>query len=128
MQLADLLVAVTGVGPGTSLVDKVKQTLLGANSPLGGTPQDRYQEVFNGGLRIRTTLDPRMQQLAQDKVKQMLPDTGGRFTAALVSMDPETGHVDAMVGGRDFETSRFNRAAAVAYRDPSVKTTLPRTP
>src|SRR5207253_11232269 len=37
--------------------------------------------------------------------------------AALVSMDPETGHVDAMVGGRDFETSRFNRAVQ-AHRQP----------
>src|SRR5438477_8364741 len=44
--------------------DKVKSILLGNGSPLRGTPQDRYQEVFKGGLRIHTTLDPRLQQIA----------------------------------------------------------------
>src|SRR5439155_1732532 len=57
-------------------VDKVKQTLLSTTSPLGGTTQDRYQEVFNGGLQIHTTLDPRMQQAAQNTIKDVLPDTG----------------------------------------------------
>src|SRR5206468_2260338 len=37
--------------------------------------------------------------------------------AALVAMDPQTGHVRAMVGGRDFETSHFNRAVQ-AHRQP----------
>src|SRR4051812_30545306 len=49
-------------------VDKVKQILLSATSPLGGTPQDRYQEVFNGGLHIHTTLDPNLQKVALEKV------------------------------------------------------------
>jgi 1A family penicillin-binding protein len=89
-------------------VDKVKQLLLATNSPLGGTPQDRYQEVFNGGLQIHTTLDPHMQQAAQDKIKQNLPDTGGRFTAALVSMDPSDGAVRALVGGPGFEQAQYD--------------------
>jgi len=49
-------------------VDKVKQILLSTTSPLGGTPQDRYQEVFNGGLRIHTTLDPHLQKIAVQKI------------------------------------------------------------
>jgi penicillin-binding protein 1A len=88
--------------------DKVKQILLSSSSPLGGTAQDRYQEVFNGGLRIHTTLDPRLQQLALQKIKDTLPDTKGRFTAALVSMDPNDGAVRALVGGPGFEQAQYN--------------------
>src|SRR5947209_5678814 len=79
-------------------VDKVKQILLSTTSPLGGTPQDRYQEVFNGGLRIHTTLDPHLQKIAVQKINDNLPETNGKFTAALVSMDPSTGAVRALGG------------------------------
>jgi penicillin-binding protein 1A len=89
-------------------VDKVKQILLSTNSPLGGTAQDRYQEVFNGGLRIHTTLDPHLQQVALQKINDNLPDTNGRFTAALVSMDPTTGAVRALVGGPGFEQAQYD--------------------
>src|SRR5437763_5999980 len=89
-------------------VDKVKQILLSTNSPLGGTAQDRYQEVFNGGLRIHTTLDPHLQQVALQKVNDNLPDTNGRFTAALVSMDPTNGAVRALVGGPGFEQAQYD--------------------
>jgi penicillin-binding protein 1A len=89
-------------------VDKVKQLLLSSTSPLGGTPQDRYQEVFNGGLRIHTTLDPHLQQVALQKINDMLPDTHGRFTAALVSEDPTNGAVRALVGGPGFEQAQYD--------------------
>jgi len=88
--------------------DKVKQILLGNNSPLGGTPQDRYQEVFNGGLRIQTTLDPKLQQVALQKINANLPDTNGKFTAALVSMDPSSGAVRALVGGPGFDQAQYD--------------------
>ncbi|MBV9410379.1 MAG: PBP1A family penicillin-binding protein [Acidimicrobiia bacterium] len=88
--------------------DKVKQILLGNNSPLGGTPQDRYQEVFNGGLRIHTTLDPKLQQVALQKINANLPDTNGKFTAALVSMDPTNGAVRALVGGTGFDQAQYD--------------------
>jgi penicillin-binding protein 1A len=88
--------------------DKVKQILLGNNSPLGGTPQDRYQEVFNGGLRIHTTLDPKLQQVALQKINANLPDTNGKFTAALVSMDPTNGAVRALVGGPGFDQAQYD--------------------
>ena len=89
-------------------VDKVKQLLLSSTSPLGGTSQDRYQEVFNGGLRIHTTLDPHLQQVALQKINDMLPDTHGRFTAALVSEDPTNGAVRALVGGPGFEQAQYD--------------------
>jgi len=88
--------------------DKVKSILLGNGSPLRGTPQDRYQEVFNGGLRIHTTLDPRLQQIALQKINDNLPDTNGKFTAALVSMDPSNGAVRALVGGAGFDQAQYD--------------------
>src|SRR5258707_261177 len=45
------------------------------------------------------------------------PDSGPPLQAALVALDPKTGHVRAMVGGRNFEESRFNRAVQ-AHRQP----------
>ena len=88
--------------------DQVKQILLGSSSPLGGTAQDRYQEVFNGGLRIHTTLDPHLQQLALQQINANLPDTNGKFTAALVSMDPTNGAVRALVGGPGFDQAQYD--------------------
>jgi len=89
-------------------VDKVKQILLASSSPLGGTAQDRYQEVFNGGLRIHTTLDPNLQRIALQKINDNLPDTNGKFTAALVSTDPANGAVRALVGGPGFDQAQYD--------------------
>src|SRR5437762_11264014 len=49
-----------------------------------------------------------MQQAAQETIKDVLPDTRGRFTAALVSMDPRDGAVRALVGGPGFEQAQYN--------------------
>src|SRR5207342_2894410 len=45
------------------------------------------------------------------------PSNPAPLQAALIAMDPTTGHVRAMVGGRDFAESRFNRAVQ-AKRQP----------
>jgi membrane peptidoglycan carboxypeptidase len=65
--------------------------------------------VFNGGLTVRTTLDTRMQGLAE---KAALRDFSGKRdpSVALVAIDPRTGYVKAMVGGRDYAKSKFNLA------------------
>ena len=89
-------------------VDKVKQQLLKDPTYLSGTAQDRNQEVFTGGLAIHTTLDPHYQKLAQEKIASILPDTQGRYTAALVSMDPRDGAVRALVGGPGFEQAQYD--------------------
>jgi penicillin-binding protein 2D len=65
--------------------------------------------VFEGGLEVHTTLDMSMQAAAEKSVNDALgqpedPDT------ALVSIDPRDGFIKAMVGGRDFETNKFNLA------------------
>ena len=92
-------------------VEEVKQRLLD-DVRLGETPQERYNALFKGGLKIYTTLDPRMQEAAEAKVKQILPDTKGRFTAALATVEPGTGAVRAMVAGSDFTNAKYNLATA----------------
>ncbi|MBN1289756.1 MAG: PBP1A family penicillin-binding protein [Actinobacteria bacterium] len=68
------------------------------------------QMVFRGGLRIYTALDPRMQDLAESTVKNMTnPEKGP--DAALVCLDPRTGYIKAMVGGKNYKVSQFNVAA-----------------
>ena len=97
--------------PDDYFVEAVKLRLL-KDERLGETAQERYNAVFKGGLKITTTLDPRMQKLAEDKVDQVLPVTitKGKFTAALASVEPTTGAVRAMVGGEDFAESKVNLA------------------
>ncbi|MBY6037408.1 penicillin-binding protein [Fictibacillus nanhaiensis] len=62
-----------------------------------------------GGLRIYTTLDPKMQEMAEHTIENRIIDNSSIQTA-LVAMDPRSGDVKALIGGRDFEESSFNRA------------------
>ncbi len=81
-------------------VEEVKRRLLD-DPALGETPTDRYNAVFRGGLRVHTTLDPALQELADAAVADVLTDEHGPV-GGLASLDPRTGHVLALVGGRDF--------------------------
>jgi penicillin-binding protein 1A len=84
-------------------VAEVKASLLDLNDhsfdALGTTTDDRLNALNRGGLNITTTQDPAMQHNAEVAVATRMPDTGGRFTAALVAMDPTTGFVRALVPG-----------------------------
>jgi penicillin-binding protein 1A len=74
---------------------------------------------FTRSVRVRTTLDPRLQRLAEDVVNSALATEGkrvGASQAALVALRPD-GAVLAMVGGRDYRESQFNRAVE-ANRHP----------
>jgi penicillin-binding protein 1A len=74
------------------------------------------QATFEGGLQVYTTLDPRMQSIAQDAVswgiKQGKAEGIGAGEGALVAIRPSTGEILAMVGGAEpFSLShQFNRA------------------
>ena len=104
-----------------------------------------WQRVYQGGLRVFTTIDPAMQDAAERAIDDQLRQIESRraaaaraalaaksrrkgqatppppkdppLQAALVSMDPVTGEVRAMVGGRNFDESHFNRAVQ-ARRQP----------
>ena len=114
------------VEPAPPLIDRypyfsevVKQQLLDDES-LGLTPTDRYNAVFRGGLRIHTTLDPTIQEAAHAAVEAVVPEDGPNAAVAVV--DPTTGEVRALVGGRDFydpddPVARFNLATQ-GHRQP----------
>src|SRR5215216_2406095 len=66
--------------------------------------------VYEGGLEIHTTLDPDLQEMANAAVDSIVNPEAGDPSAALVSVDPATGAVRAMVGGSDFDQVKFNLA------------------
>ena len=91
-----------------------------------------WERVYQGGLRVFSTIDTAMQQAAEASVARQLSDLDKRvhggpqkarsaeadvLQAALIAMDPATGEVRAMVGGRSFSESHFNRAVQ-AKRQP----------
>ncbi|WP_096437705.1 transglycosylase domain-containing protein [Alteribacter populi] len=65
--------------------------------------------INSGGLEIQTTLDVKTQQVAEDWIAKEM-DGEEELQVAFVSMDPRNGHVKALVGGRDYRESSFNRA------------------
>src|SRR5919198_286938 len=82
--------------------------------------------VFKGGLNVYTTLNPTMQLVAEQALRDGLKALEGRTAkgkpaehpeGAIVTIEPQTGYVRAMVGGYDFFRSEFNRAVQ-ARRQP----------
>ena len=67
------------------------------------------KRVFGSGFRVYTTIDLRLQKLANDAIHKWLPSPTGP-QAALVTINPSTGAVLAMVGGSNFHQSQFNLA------------------
>ncbi|HSR15975.1 MAG TPA: PBP1A family penicillin-binding protein, partial [Gemmatimonadales bacterium] len=63
------------------------------------------------GASVFTTLDARLQRSANRAVAEGLRRSPAGAQAALVALDPRTGDILAMVGGRDYKSSQFNRAA-----------------
>jgi penicillin-binding protein 1A len=86
--------------PDPYFVDYFKDWFL-SNPSFGKTPQARYDLLFSGGLRITTTLDPRLQGYAEHAVDGVLAYKSDPYGAMTV-IDPRTGYVRAMVGGRNY--------------------------
>jgi 1A family penicillin-binding protein len=68
------------------------------------------EQLYSDGLRVYTTLDLRLQQVAQQELTRQLRAIAGGIEGAFVALDTRTGDVLAWVGGRDFTQSRFDRA------------------
>jgi len=66
--------------------------------------------VFSQGLKVRTTLNPHMQESAELAWKKYLPSPRDP-DVAIVAIEPKSGAVKAMVGGKDFNKQKFNVAA-----------------
>jgi penicillin-binding protein 1A len=76
------------------------------------------KELQQGGLTIETTLVPKWQEKAEEVVQSTVRNNSRSFSqAALVSVDPRSGAIRAMVGGKDFEKNQFNRVVQ-AKRQP----------
>ena len=91
----------------TYFVEEVKRRLLD-DPRLGETRADRVNRVFQGGLEIHTTFDPTAQGLAESAVRTEFPRNNLGIIAGLVSVEPGTGAVRAMVGGPGFDEFEFN--------------------
>ena len=101
-----------------------------------------WQRVYQGGLRVHTTMNADMQQAAESILAEGLEDIEKRrgykhpargravtivegvtpdyLQGAMVAMDPATGQVLAMVGGRNFAESGFNRAVQAKRQSGSA--------
>ena len=120
LDLAPLDVDDTVLAP--YVVEEVKRQIQhdpnGTMAPVGVDVDERAERLFTGGLRVFTTLDPRVQGLADGAVRQVFEEEDaldGGPSAAVVVTDPTTGGVKALVGGRDFfdpddPQARFNLA------------------
>jgi 1A family penicillin-binding protein len=107
---------------GQYYIDYVQQTLEAKYGP---------DLVLKGGLNVYTTLNPTMQLAAEQSLREGLKALQGRTApaaagagprpespeGAVVTVEPQTGYVKAMVGGSDFFRSEFNRAVQ-AKRQP----------
>lgn len=82
-------------------VDWIEQQVVAALGP---------DEVYQGGLRIETTIDTELQAAAEQAVADRLANTEYPVEMSLVSIDPSNGQVLTMVGGRDYDFSQVNLA------------------
>jgi len=93
-------------------------------SELGKRYPDLTGDIYRAGYRIYTTLDLDMQRAAEKTIAQLVPERGRdpngvpQPQAALVAMEPLTGYIRAMVGGKDFSVTQLNRAAPPVRRQP----------
>jgi 1A family penicillin-binding protein len=110
-----------------------------SNEPIGGyfvdwvlkSLEERYgpQVVYHAGLKVTTTIDPQLQRIAEESVQKGLNDLDGLMglpsavarsdsreedgehpQAALVAIQVNSGAVKALVGGRNYAETEFNRA------------------
>ncbi len=78
-------------------------------------PDYLTKEQFEiGGLKVKTSLNPTFQAHAQKTIRELSPEG---MEGALVSIEPSTGLVRAMIGGKNFKETQFNRATQ-ALRSP----------
>ena len=94
-----------------------------------GQAKETRETISQDGLSIFTTLDPEMQAAAQAAVQKGLEELEKKFRrlhpkpgseplqAAIIALDPATGSIRALVGGRDYQSSQFNRVVQ-AKRQP----------
>lgn len=76
-------------------------------------------DVFKGGLRIYTTLDIGLQEKAENAIRTVFPQDPGP-SYSLISTDPANGYIYALIGGKDYNTNKFNIATQGKRQPGSV--------
>jgi penicillin-binding protein 1A len=114
------------------------QAAQAASAPLGVKPSSFYRQrrerfffdyvraallrrygrqvLRRGGLRVYTTIDPRLQDLARQSIADHL-DQPGQPSSALVTVDPRNGQIRAMTSSAQYGPTVFNYATQ-AFRQP----------
>jgi len=90
--------------------------------------QERYRKVAIGAVDVYTTLDLHLQRIAHEALREGLARVDELLArrkrrnaqAALIAVDPRTGDILALVGGRSYNQSQFNRATAARRQPGSV--------
>jgi penicillin-binding protein 1A len=123
----------TATNDGNHFVDYVINVLQQAKPGLAekyGLKLGERQSIATAGLKVYTTLDPRLQQLAEKAVADQMAQADKDYAlagkavkpeAAMITMNPKTGEVLAMVGGRQHSAMlEFNRATDALRQPGSV--------
>ena len=107
----------------THFSEEVRSYLLNRSDILGDTYEERYYRLFRGGLKIYTTLDPKVQAAAESAKLTQLPANSAGIEASVVTLDSKSGAVRAMVGGRPFQAGRneVNLALSTRQTGSSIK-------
>ena len=87
--------------PAGHFVEEVRKWFL-ENPAFGANRSIREMLLYEGGVRIETTVDLALQEAAEKAVENHLPSNQNLPDASVVVVDPQTGQIIAMVGGRDF--------------------------
>ncbi|HYH27554.1 MAG TPA: transglycosylase domain-containing protein, partial [Actinomycetota bacterium] len=89
-------------------VDFIKRRIL-EDARFGQTREARKQTLFQGGLKIHTTLEPKLERHGKQVVKKHLP-LGEDPEAAIASIEARTGAIKALVSSQSFDKSQVNLA------------------
>jgi penicillin-binding protein 1B len=95
---------------------------------IGQELADKYRTSAIGAVDVYTTLDLHLQRIAQDALRNGLAHVDELLAkrkrqnaqAALIAVDPRTGEILALVGGRTYNQSQYNRAIAARRQPGSV--------
>lgn len=106
----------------TYFTEQIVANADGEFDAFGATEKQRRRRLYEGGLRITTTLDPDWQAAAQSvaslpyRVSAAHPDYAQTPDTAIVSVDNETGAIRTMLSGRDYLKDQLNLANS--HRQP----------
>jgi len=98
--------------------DYARRTLL-ADTHFGATQPERDRGVYDGGLVVRTTLDPAVQKAAQEAVDAALP-RGDRVAGIVAVVEPGTGAVLAIAANRTYSGKKKLGFTKIALADQPI--------